>query len=239
MTRVLAVSLAIILLGCEPTPPPAGPEPEAPADAGPAAADAAPAVRAESPTDRLEAVLAAQPEDIKARYSQRHPQETLEFFGIEPGMTVVELLPGEGWYSRILIPYLGADGHLIGGNYAHDMWPKFGFFEQSFIDSMATWVEDWPQQASEWQGDDGASLAAFDLGSLPSEMKGTADAVLAVRALHNLARFEGDGAYLTTALRDVYDVLKPGGIVGVVQHKARDDMPDDWADGNAGYLKEK
>jgi predicted methyltransferase len=55
-------------------------------------------------------VLAAQPEDAQARYAFRHPQETLEFFGIEPGMTVVEALPGGGWYSKILVPYLGADG---------------------------------------------------------------------------------------------------------------------------------
>jgi len=108
-----------------------------------------------------------------------------------------------------------------------------------FIDSMATWVQDWPPQAREWQGEDGASVAAFELGSLPAGMQGTADAVLAVRALHNLARFENDGNYLTTALGDVFEVLKPGGIVGIVQHKARDEMPDDWAGGAAGYLKEQ
>jgi predicted methyltransferase len=238
MARIFAPLLALILLGCDPSPP-VEPQPEETMETAPAASAEAPAADAESPSDSLEAVLAAQPEDVQARYEQRHPQQTLEFFGIEPGMTVVELLPGEGWYSRILVPYLGADGQLIGANYAHDMWPKFGFFEQSFIDSMETWVQDWPQQAAEWQGDDGADLAAFDLGSLPPDMKGTADAVLAVRALHNLARFEGDGEYLTAALRDVYDLLKPGGIVGVVQHKARDEMPDEWADGNAGYLKEQ
>jgi predicted methyltransferase len=239
MARVLALTLALILLGCEPSPPPAEPQSEEPADTGPAAPDETPAASAESPADRLEAVLAAQPEEIKARYDHRHPQQTLDFFGIEPGMTVVELLPGEGWYSRILIPYLGADGKLIGANYAHDMWPKFGFFDQPFIDSMETWVQDWPGQTTEWQGQDGASVAAFELGSLPDGMEGTADAVLAIRALHNLARFEGDGNYLTSALSDVYDVLKPGGIAGVVQHKARDEMPDAWADGNAGYLKEQ
>jgi predicted methyltransferase len=239
MARVLALTLALILLGCEPSPPPAEPQSGEPADAGPAAPDETPAASAESPADRLEAVLAAQPEEIKARYDHRHPQQTLDFFGIEPGMTVVELLPGEGWYSRILIPYLGADGKLIGANYAHDMWPKFGFFDQPFIDSMETWVQDWPGQTTEWQGQDGASVAAFELGSLPDGMEGTADAVLAIRALHNLARFEGDGNYLTSALSDVYDVLKPGGIAGVVQHKARDEMPDAWADGNAGYLKEQ
>lgn len=239
MSRFLMLPLSLILLGCDPSPP-VEPQAGEPADPGAApATDAAPAAVAESPSDRLGTVLAAQPEDIKARYEYRHPQQTLEFFGIEPGMTVVELLPGDGWYSRILVPYLGADGKLVGANYAHDMWPRFGFFDQPFIDSMATWVQDWPEQAQEWQGEDGASIAAFELGSLPAGMKGTADAVLAIRALHNLARFEDEGDYLTTALRDVFDVLKPGGIVGVVQHKARDEMPDDWADGNAGYLKEQ
>ncbi len=240
MGRILALSLALILLGCDPSSAPDQPQADEPMDTGSApATDEAPAADAESASDRLETVLAAQPEDIKERYEYRHPQQTLEFFGIEPGMTVVELLPGDGWYSRILVPYLGAEGKLIGGNYAHDMWPRFGFFEQSFIDSMETWVQDWPHQAQEWQGEDGASIAAFELGSFPPEMQGTADAVLAIRALHNLARFEDDGDYLTAALSDVFEVLKPGGIVGVVQHKARDEMPDDWADGNAGYLKEQ
>jgi predicted methyltransferase len=185
----------------------------------------------------LTAVLAAQADEAKARYSHRHPQETLEFFGIEPGMTVVEALPGDGWYTKILLPYLGTDGRLVGANYAFSMWPKFGFFGKDFIDSMATWTTDWPQQAQEWRGENGASVTAFDFGSMPEELAGQADAVLLVRALHNLARFEGDGGYLTTALADVHRVLKPGGIVGVVQHEARSEMPDDWASGARGYLK--
>lgn len=58
-----------------------------------------------------------------------------------------------------------------------------------------------------------------------------------VLALHNLVRFEADGGFLSTVLSDAYKVLKPGGVVSVVQHHARDDRPDAWADGNAGYLK--
>ena len=73
---------------------------------------------------------------------------------------------------------------------------------------------------------------------MPEEMKETADAVFLVRTLHNLARFEAEGAFLTKAITDSFDVLKPGGVLGVVQHKARDDMPDDWANGSRGYLKE-
>ncbi len=53
--------------------------------------------------DELAAVLAEQPDTVKARFEYRHPQQTLEFFGIAPGMTVVEALPGGGWYSKILL----------------------------------------------------------------------------------------------------------------------------------------
>src|SRR5512134_710260 len=79
-------------------------------------------------SERLAAVLAAQPPEVQARYQWRHPRETLEFFGIAPGMTVVEALPGGGWYTKILLPYLGPQGSYIGADYAADMWPLFGFF---------------------------------------------------------------------------------------------------------------
>ena len=76
----------------------------------------------------LAEVLDDQDSWLKERYDARHPKETLEFFGIKPGMTVVEALPGGGWYSRILLPYLGKDGQLIGADYSADMYPLFGFF---------------------------------------------------------------------------------------------------------------
>jgi predicted methyltransferase len=235
MTRILAVILGLALLGCERSPPVAPPTPASSVDPGAGQAGAA----AEDASERLAAILAAQPEEVRARYAHRHPQETLEFFGIEPGMTVVEALPGSGWYSRLLVPYLGANGRLIGANYPQEIWPKFGFFNPEFIESMTTWTTDWPAEATQWHGDEGASIDAFEFGSLPAALEGRADAVLLIRTLHNLARFEGDGAYLTTVLGDVYRVLKPGGIVGVVQHEARPDMPDEWAGGARGYLKKQ
>ena len=186
----------------------------------------------------LAAILEQQPDEVQARYQYRHPQKTLDFFGIEPGMTVVEALPGGGWYSKILLPYLGTDGRLIGADYAYEMWPKFGFFSEEFIAGRKTWVGDWTAEAEGWGGAGSAGVSAFQLGSMPDEMAGTADAVLFIRALHNLARFEGDGGYLSAALADAHRVLKPGGIVGVVQHHARDDRPDAWADGSRGYLKQ-
>lgn len=185
----------------------------------------------------LKDVLATQPEEVQARYQWRHPVETLSFFGIKPGMTVVEALPGGGWYTKILLPYLGTEGELMGADYATDMWPKFGFLDAAALEKKKTWTTDWVAEVNDWGIDNSASVSAFVLGSLPKSAAGSADAVLFIRALHNLARFEDDGGFLTAAIADAYTVLKPGGIVGVVQHEARPDMPDDWATGNNGYLK--
>lgn len=242
MRRIPVLLLALLLFGCD---RPAQEESAGPAgDAGgPAEAESGDAAPAEAVTagsgsaSRLEAVLADKPEEFKARYQYRHPQETLMFFGIEPGMTVVEALPGGGWYSQVLIPYLGESGRLIGANYALEMWPKFDFVDQEYLDSMRTWTTDWPQEARQWQGEDGAQVDAFMFGEMPEELAGQADAVLFVRALHNLARFEDEGGFLTQALDDAHTALKPGGILGVVQHEARPEMPDDWASGENGYLK--
>ncbi|WP_376694859.1 class I SAM-dependent methyltransferase [Wenzhouxiangella sp. EGI_FJ10305] len=190
-------------------------------------------------TDRLDQVLEAQPEEVRARFDARHPRETLEFFGIEPGMTVVEGLPGGGWYTRILVPYLGSDGKVIAANYAMDMWPHFPFGTEEFVEQMRQWPEMFPEEAKQWCDDDCAPVSTFYMGSLPDELAGTADAAVYVRLLHNLARFQKDGIddYLDDALADAFAVLKPGGTFGVVQHEARAGMPDEWADGNAGYLK--
>jgi predicted methyltransferase len=191
----------------------------------------------EPDSEKLAAVLAEQPEEMQARYTYRHPAETLEFFGIAPGMTVVEALPGGGWYTKILLPYLGPRGSLIGADYSGDMYPLFGFFSEEQLKEKETWVSDFTADAKEWGGDDGAAVSAFVFGSMPEEMKGTADAVLFIRALHNLARFEDEGDFLTTALRNAFDVLKPGGTVAVVQHWARGNMSGEWAGGQNGYLK--
>ena len=188
-------------------------------------------------SERLAAVLAAQPEAVQARYQYRHPQETLEFFGIAPGMTVLEALPGRGWYTKILLPYLGKNGTLAGVDYDKSMYAKFGFFSEERLNAKETWVETWTAEAKDWRDADSGSITAFTLGTMPDSFKGKADAVLFIRALHNLARFENDGGYLTTAISNAVDALKPGGIVGVVQHQARPDMPDDWATGSKGYVK--
>lgn len=187
--------------------------------------------------EKLDKVLAAQDDETKARYGARHPKETLEFFGVKPGMTVIEGLPGGGWYSKILVDYIGEDGQLIGANYAWSMFPLFGFFGEERLAELKTWEADWPKEAAEWGGEYAAPVSAFSFGTMPDSLNGTADAVLMIRALHNLNRFESEGEYLTKALSDIHAALKSGGVLGVVQHQAPADAPDEWANGSAGYLK--
>lgn len=198
------------------------------------------AMAEESQSATLAAVLDAQPEEFKARYQFRNPQETLEFFGIEPGMVVVEGLPGRGWYTKLLLPYLGSEGCLIGANYQVDMWQHFAFGTPEFVETMRNWTEDWPVGAEEWRGDAGAEIRAFIFGSMPEDYAGTADVVFFPRVMHNLANFQNAGhdQYLATAIADAFASLKPGGVFGVVQHQARDEMSDEFADGSHGYLKQ-
>lgn len=184
----------------------------------------------------LASILAVQPDETKARFDARNPAETIAFFGLEPGMTVVEALPGGGWYSKILMPYLGPEGELIGAHYPDGIWPKFGMSEErvaAFIERGNNWVT----TASEWDVDNPSAVSNFKMGALPAEKKGTADAVLFIRALHNLNRFNESDGYLTTAMEETMAVLKPGGLVGVVQHAAPETNPDEWTDGSRGYLK--
>lgn len=185
----------------------------------------------------LDSILAAQDDDAKARYGYRHPKETLEFFGIEPGMTVLEALPGGGWYSKILLPYLGTEGKLIGVDYSIEMWKEFSWVDDKFLAERAAWPAKWAGDAKTWSGEGGAQASAYTFTDLPASLDGSVDAVLFIRALHNLSRFEKQGNYLTEVLAASHRLLRTGGLVGIVQHQVSEDKSNEWADGSKGYLK--
>lgn len=190
-----------------------------------------------SADERLSSVLEMQSDSTKARYAARRPYETLKFFGVEPGMTVVEILPGEGWYSKILLPYLGSEGTLIGVDYPSTIWPNFPFANDAFIAERKQWPARWAADAKQWAGEDGARASAYAFDQLPSSLNGSVDMVLYFRALHGMARVEDKGGFLTDALAKTYELLKPGGLVGIVQHQASEAKSDAWADGTQGYMK--
>lgn len=187
---------------------------------------------------KLAAILDAQPDEVKARYGARNPAETLAFFGIEPGMKVAEALPGGGWYSKILLPYLGEEGALVGAHYPDELWPLFGFGEEWATTRMEG-TANWPNQAAEWGIEGGAKIKSVQLTKMPEDASDKLDAVLFIRALHNLNRFSNDETnFMGDTLAETYRVLKPGGIVGVVQHSGPETNSDEWANGSNGYLKE-
>lgn len=191
---------------------------------------------------KLDKVIAAQSDKNKLRNKYRHPKQTLEYFGIAPGMTVAEVLPGgHGWYSKILLPYLGAKGKLIGVDYNMDMWKVWrgdGKDSAKFLEGRKTWAEDWLEDVKEWKTKGSASVGAFAFGAMPEKIQGSIDAFLWIRAIHHINRFEDKGSFRMPALKEMYASLKPGGIVGIVQHRSPEKNSDEWALGDNGYVKQ-
>ncbi len=234
-----AAALALMACGAEDdaadTAAPSGAEEEASSSEPSATEEAAPSVEAQ-----LDAVLAAQSDDAKARYQYRHPKETLMFFGVEPGMTVADTLPGDVWYAGILSEFLGPDGRVIGANYAieHRMAMGGRYASEEWLQDYKNWPQSWVGEMEAERGEDEAPFSAFFYGSLPEDMHATADVVLMVRAAQHFNRLEGEGSYFTTALNDIKNVLKPGGVLGIVQHRAPEEHSDEWAMGGKGYVKQ-
>jgi predicted methyltransferase len=176
-----------------------------------------------APLTSLDIVLAAQNESKKARYTFLNPNQTLAFFGIKPGMKVAEGLPGGGWYSKILLSYLGGEGELVGVDYPLDIWQHFSFASEEYIEAKESWAKSWTNQAKGWGVASSAKISAYTFAILPEALNGQLDAVLLIRMLHNLACHEDKGRYLDDALATTFRVLKQGGIV---QHHAREDRSD-------------
>lgn len=233
--KLRSLAIVLIALGCSQAsaPPAAAPEGESAAEGSSAASPEARAAASE----RLDAVLAAQPDEAKARYPHRHPKETLEFFGVEPGMTVVDTLPGEVFYAGILLDYLGTGGKVVLADYSPQMWTQFGDYSPD-PKEKANWATEVVGKWEARRGPDDAAIAAFAYGAVPDSMAGSVDVVLLVRALHHFHRLESNGGYLTKALADIHKLLEPGGMVGVEQHRAPEQNSDAWAKGEAGYLKQ-
>jgi predicted methyltransferase len=158
----------------------------------------------------------------RARDAYRHPAETLSFFGLKPGMTVVELFPGGGWYAAMLAPYLGPQGHYVAA-------VPPGKATESFNALVAG------DQARYGK----AQIVTYDAGQ-PTELvpAGTADMVLTFRNIHNLLGDPGkpgDGD-APQAFADWYRALKPGGVLGIEEHRLPE--PADAAlEKTSGYVK--
>ncbi len=187
--------------------------------------------------EKLAAVLDAQPDSVKARYEFRHPMETLAFLGIKPGMTVADTLAGS-YYSNILLPYLGDNGKLIGVSYALDHRALDYGDNAERMERFRNWPATYIEEATDWRGDGKTAVGAFLFGAMPEDVKGTVDAFLLFRAMHHLNKYEDRIGTRSKAFAEIYAALKPGGIVGIVQHRAPADADEEWAKGFNGYIKQ-
>lgn len=152
---------------------------------------------------RLAAADADRTEANSRRDIYRHPVETLAFFGVQPQMTVVEIWPGGGWYTEILAPYLAEHGNLYLAHYP--------------TDSQRGYAERLRNESRQRYGDaEHIAITSFGSNELVLAPPASADVVLTFRNLHNWLAED----YMEKAFEAAYAALKPGGVLGVVEHRA-------------------
>jgi predicted methyltransferase len=170
------------------------------------AAGYAAGVSAASVTDALGA--GHRPAEERARDAARHPVETLAFFGLAPEMTVVELWPGRGWYTAVLAPVLEGEGRLVAAQVPADAPQEYARrLAKVYADRLAADPDVYGEvEVVSFLPPDRLCLGA----------PGSADLVLTFRNLHN---WLAAGA-LDDVLAAAYAVLREGGTLGVVEHRA-------------------
>jgi predicted methyltransferase len=161
----------------------------------------------------------------RSRDSYRHPRETLEFFGLRSNMKVIEVWPGAGWYTEILAPLLREHGQL----YAAHLDPAGSEYAKSAVDEFRAKLAARPQLYDQ--------VVVTTLAAPPSKNEiappGSADLVLTFRNLHNWMMF----GWQREAFQAMYEALKPGGVLGVVEHRGDPAKPQD-PKAASGYVNE-
>ncbi|HNR90976.1 MAG TPA: methyltransferase [Dokdonella sp.] len=202
MKRLLAFATLFALAGCGGSAPP-----QAPAASDQPATTTPPVAAAQS---RLDAAIAGEwrSAENRARDAHRHPKETLEFFGVTDGKTVVEITPGGGWYAEILAPMLKDNGNYVA---AIPLDSSSDYAKRS-NERLREKFAAAPAQFG------AAKFAEFDPKAPDLGMEGAADVVVTFRNVHNwIGNDSAEGMF-----KAFFNVLKPGGVLGVVEHRAAD-----------------
>lgn len=155
----------------------------------------------------------------------RHPSETLAFFGLKPDMNVVEIFPGTGWYMEIIAPLVTPKGK-------YTMAIPTVNTEKPYQVANDKKIKDWlaahPEVASNM------TTATYDLPA-KTELgpENSADLVVTFRNVHNWMTLKAE----KNAFASFFKVLKPGGVLGVVEHRELPNKYDPLA--KSGYVREK
>lgn len=179
------------------------------------------------PTEHIAALADGEhrSEANKARNAFRNPVETLAFFGLTPDMTVVELWPGGGWYTEILAPYVRDEGAFYAAGFDQEATSGYpARLNAAYAEKLAARPDLYDH------------VIVTEL-SPPAKLEiapaGSADMVLTFRNLHN---WMGRGQ-LFSVLEAAFKALKPGGILGVVEHRGDPDMAQD-PEAKSGYVSQ-
>lgn len=150
--------------------------------------------------------------DFKARDQYRHPQETLEFFEIEPSLTVLEIWPAPGYYTEILAPMLKQQGKYIAAGFGSTakLTPEWRKIIQAKYN-------DWAAENKPCFGD--VEITELDIPERTEIISAddNVDRILTFRNVHNWLK----GGYAEQMFRVFFDTLKPGGLLGIVEHRAK------------------
>jgi predicted methyltransferase len=163
---------------------------------------------------KVDAALAAEsrPQADRDRDRNRRPLRTLQFFGLQDDMRVLELLPGGGWYTRVLAPVLADNGKLyvaLGtGRVADTVLKEPGFDKVEVLSTT--------ENTRRPEGERLYTMDEFDFGVRDLDM------VLTFRNVHN---FGAEGRALMH--REAFEALRNGGVYGIVDHTRRHMEPDD------------
>ncbi|MGD9583319.1 MAG: class I SAM-dependent methyltransferase, partial [Lysobacterales bacterium] len=221
--NTLALAMILGLAACSPTG-----EPTAPTAASTPPSTAAAPTAAAPTVSALDAAVAGDWRDPAnvARDAWRHPVQTLQFFGLSPDQTVVEITPGGGWYSEILAPLLRDQGHYV----AAIVDPESASSEDAKayyrknVDALNAKLSAAPEVYG------APELRLFDLAKPVFGEPASADVVLTFRNVHNWQRSET----AEVMFQGFFDVLKPGGTLGVVEHRAKGEVAKGDASGYVG-----
>jgi predicted methyltransferase len=161
----------------------------------------------------------------KSRDKYRHPAETLAFFGLKPNMTIVEIYPGAGWYMEIISPYVAKEGKYVMAMPYTDRKKAYMVANE---EKIMNWMKNNPEISTKM------TIKGYDLPTR-TELgpENSVDMVVTFRNVHNWITIKAE----KQAFASFFKVLKPGGVLGVVEHRELPNKIDPLV--KSGYVREK
>ena len=217
--RIMMLALGLVLVGCNGAPPPVT------GDAVEAVQATVDSASAQNPMVEILAGEQRSPEN-KERDKYRHPAETLGFFGLQPNSRVVEIWPGGGWYTEIIAPYVRESGSYLAA----------GFDPESDIEFIRQAAERYQVKLQEYPDlyDRVEMAVLMPPDKLDFAAPDSVDLILTFRSIHNWMP-RGSQDMMIAAM---YRALKPGGVLGVVEHRGLPAIPQN-PEANTGYVNQE